>query len=101
MLPLVGCGLLAVLFFRFILGGLFGNRANLARLTFAGTLLVANLALVLIIFGAFFIEVKLIPTLWLLLFISPISLLIGQRALSQADCSIGEWKGAAPKPKKD
>lgn len=93
LLPLVGCGLLAFLFFRFVLGGLFGNHANLGRLSFAGLLFIGNIALVLVIFGAFFIEVKLIPTLWLLLFISPISLIIGQKALSQADCNIGEWRG--------
>jgi hypothetical protein len=48
--------------------------------------------LILVIFTAFFIEVKLIPTLWLLLFLSPVSFFITQRALSSADCSIGDFK---------
>ncbi len=104
-LPLVGCGLLGVLFFQFLMSGLFGNRANLSKMSFMGLLFSGSIALVLVIFGAFFVEVKLIPTLWLLLFISPVILMIGQRALSQADCTVPEWRGGqaaiAPKAKKE
>lgn len=46
---------------------------------------------ILAIFAAFFIEVKLVPTLWLLLFISPVVLFISHRALVQADCQIPEY----------
>jgi hypothetical protein len=77
---------------RFVAQGLFGNRANLANLSFKGLLFLGNLALILVIFGAFFIEVKLIPTLWLLLFLSPITFFISQRALAEADCTIAEYK---------
>lgn len=91
-LPLVGSALLFFAFLRYI-GHLFGaGRANLSRLSFWGLLFSANLLLILVIFTAFFIEVKLIPTLWLLLFISPVSLFIAQRALSQADCTVGEFR---------
>lgn len=91
-LPLVGSGSLVFLFLRFVTAGLFGNRANLSNLSFKGVLFLANLLLILVIFGAFFIEVKLIPTLWLLLFLSPITFFISQRALTEADCTIGDFK---------
>ena len=74
--PLIGCGLLVALFLRFVAGGLLGNRGNLSNLSFTGVLFLGNLALILVIFTAFFIEVKLIPTLWLLLFLSPITFFV-------------------------
>jgi uncharacterized protein (DUF983 family) len=46
------------------------------------------------IFTAFWIEVKLIPTLWILLFISPFALIISYYALQSADCTIGEFRAA-------
>jgi Oligosaccharyltransferase subunit Ribophorin II len=92
LLPLVGCGLLVFAFLRYF-GHLFtAGRANLSRLSFWGLLFVANLLVILLIFTAFFIEVKLIPILWLLLFISPVSFFIANRALTQADCVIGEFR---------
>lgn len=94
-LPLLGCGVLVFLFLRFVTAGLFGNRANLSALSFKGLLFLGNLFLILAIFTAFFIEVKLIPTLWLLLFLSPVTFFIAQRALTEADCSIGEFKAGA------
>jgi hypothetical protein len=66
--------------------------ANLSRLSFSGILFLGNLLLILVIFTAFFIEVKLIPTLCLLLFISPLSLFLGFRALAQADCTVGDFR---------
>ena len=90
--PLIGCGLLVFLFLRFVAGGLLGNRGNLSNLSFKGILFIGNLALILVIFAAFFIEVKLIPTLWLLLFLSPITFFISQRGLADSDCSIGEFR---------
>jgi hypothetical protein len=96
--PLVGCGLLVALFLRFVAGGLLGNRGNLSNLSFTGVLFLGNLALILVIFTAFFIEVKLIPTLWLLLFLSPITFFVAQRGLADADCSIGEFRQPANQP---
>jgi hypothetical protein len=83
-----------VFFFLRFIGSLFANRANLSRLNFSGILFLGNLLLILFIFTAFFIEVKLIPTLWLLLFISPISFFLAQRAFQTADCTIGEFRPA-------
>lgn len=57
-----------------------------------GLLLILNVALILGIFTAFWIEIKLIPILWLLAFISPITFLIINKALISADCEIGEFK---------
>ena len=95
-LPLLGCGALVFLFLRFVATGIFGNRANLSTLSFKGVLFLANLLLILVIFAAFFVEVKLIPTLWLLLFLSPATFFIAQKALAEADCSIGEFKAGPP-----
>jgi hypothetical protein len=80
------------LFIRYVAGDLLGNRGNLRNLSFKGILFIGNLALILVIFAAFFIEVKLIPTLWLLLFLSPVAFFISQRGLADADCSIGEFR---------
>jgi hypothetical protein len=52
------------------------------------------------IFTAFWIEVKLIPIMWILLFISPVVLLISYKALQDADCTIGEFR-ASGKRKND
>ena len=75
-LPLIGSAVLVFLFLRFVVSGLMANRANLSRVNFWGLLFILNLLLILVIFTAFFIEVKLIPILWLLLFLSPISFFI-------------------------
>lgn len=80
-------------------GRLFSAHANIRNLNFSGFLFLGNLLLILTIFAAFFIEVKLIPILWLLLFLSVPTFIIAQRALSSADCSIGEFK-AQPAIKK-
>jgi hypothetical protein len=69
---------------------LFANRANLGGLNFSGILFLLNLLVILLIFTAFWVEVKLIPTLWLLLFLSPVTFFLAQRALSSADCTIGD-----------
>jgi hypothetical protein len=81
-LPLVGSALLFFAFIKYITHLFGAGRANFSRLSFWGILFSLNLLLILVIFTAFFIEVKLIPTLWLLLFISPVTLFIAQRALS-------------------
>jgi hypothetical protein len=44
------------------------------------------------IFTAFWVQVKLIPTLWILLFISPVSFIIVNKALINADCNIGDFR---------
>ncbi len=91
-LPLIGSALLVLAFFKYVTHLFTAGRANLSRLSFWGLLFLGNLLLILVIFSAFFIEVKLIPTLWLLLFISPVSLFLGFRALAQADCTVAEFR---------
>jgi hypothetical protein len=91
-LPLIGSSLLVFTFLKYFSHLFTAGRANLSRLSFWGVLFLGNLLLILMIFTAFFIEVKLIPTLWLLLFISPLSLFLGFRALAQADCTVGDFR---------
>lgn len=55
----------------------------------------------MVIFTAFFIEVKLIPVLWILLFISGPTFFIAQRALSQSDTTLGEFKNPQTKKRVD
>jgi hypothetical protein len=98
-LPIVGCGALVFFFLNFVTRFLFGN-GSLTGLTFKGFLFIANLILIMVIFTSFFIEVKLIPTLWLLLFLSPITFFISQRALTEADCTIGEYNAPSIEDKK-
>ena len=83
----MGAAGLVIAFLRFF-QSLFANKANLSNLNLWGVLFLGNLLLILFIFTAFFIEVKLIPTLWLLLFLSPVTFFLAQRALSSADCAI-------------
>ncbi len=50
------------------------------------------------IFTAFWVSVKLIPILWILLFISPVLLFISNKALVEVDMSIPEYRvGGAKK----
>ena len=51
-----------------------------------------NILVIYLILTAFWVEVKLIPTLKVLAAISPITLFIIRRALISADCSVGEFK---------
>jgi O-antigen/teichoic acid export membrane protein len=86
-------------FLRFI-GSLAANRANLGQLSFSGVLFLATLLLILFIFTAFWVEVKLIPTLWLLLFLSPVIFFLSRNGLAAADCSIGtDFKPTGVDPK--
>ncbi|CDW80313.1 dolichyl-diphosphooligosaccharide--protein glycosyltransferase subunit 2-like [Stylonychia lemnae] len=98
-LPLIGLSLITAVFGQYVLY-LLGNKANLSKLTFTGTLFILTILLILLIFTAFWIEVKLIPTLWLLLFISPVVFLICQRGLIQADCTIPEYRAQIQGSKK-
>ena len=91
-LPLIGSLVLVYAFFKYFAHLFTAGRANLSRLSFWGVMFLGNLLLILVIFAAFFIEVKLIPTLWLLLFISPVSLFLAFRALAQADCTVAEFR---------
>lgn len=68
----------------------FAQAANLSNLSLMGVVFLANILVIMGIFTMFWVEVKLIPTLWILTAISPISFFIINRGLITADCSIGE-----------
>lgn len=85
--------MIAVAFLKYV-AFMFENKANLSKLSLSGILFILTLLAILGIFSAFFIKVKLVPTLWLLLFISPVVLFISHRALTQADCQIPEYRAA-------
>jgi len=67
-------------------------RPNLNKLSFMGVLFLLTVALILAIFVMFWVQVKLITTLWILLAISPVAFVIINKALIEADCNIEEFK---------
>ena len=63
--------------------------ANLARLDFWGALMLANIALVLAVILAFWVEVRLTDTLWTLLFLVPVTLFLFNKGLAgAANCDV-------------
>ncbi len=55
-----------------------------------GLIFLVNILVILGIFTMFWCSVKLIPTLWILSALSPISLFIMNKGLIVADCNIPE-----------
>ena len=88
---MVGVALISLAFLNY-LKNVFANRANLSKLNFIGFLMTLNILVILGIFTMFWFSVKLIPTLWILAAISPISFFIINKGLISADCSIAEYK---------
>lgn len=59
------------------------------RMDFWGTLLTVNILVLLGVIVAFWVSINLVDTLWLLLALSPFSLLIFSKGLAgSADCEI-------------
>mmetsp|Transcript_34399 Transcript_34399/g.33603 ORF Transcript_34399/g.33603 Transcript_34399/m.33603 type:complete len:158 (+) Transcript_34399:1523-1996(+) len=87
----VGLGGIGVAFL-FYLKQIISLNSNLNKLSFKGVLLLVTVLLILGVFTMFWISVRLITTLWILLAISPIVFLVMNQALVEADCTIEEVK---------
>jgi hypothetical protein len=85
--PLAFSGVLVVMFLIFV-GQVFANQGNLTNLTFFGLLFVLNYLLVLGVIVAFWIEINLVNTLWILLALSPITLVTMNAGLVPELCEI-------------
>ena len=86
--------------FLYFLKSTFSYSSNVSKIDFFGFLMLVNILVILGIFSLFYWKVKLIPTLWILSAVAPISFFIVNKALITADCNIGEVR-VAGKAKKE
>ena len=69
------------------------QKVNLGRLDFWGAVMLANIAVILAVIVAFWVQVNLIDTLWTLLFLIPITLFTFNKGLGgAASCKIEEQR---------
>jgi hypothetical protein len=64
------------------------NHANLSNLSFWGLVFAVNYVGILAIIVAFWIEVNLVNTLWILLAVSPITLFTMNKGLTPENCHV-------------
>jgi len=91
MLPLAFCGVLVVLFLNYV-GQLTANKVNLNGMSFGGFLFMMNYLLILGVIVAFWIEINLVNTLWILLALSPVTLWTMNSGLTPDNCHVPEFK---------
>ena len=86
-IPLVFSGLLTFGLFVFI-GSLYNNGANLSKLGGAGLLFLLNYLAIYGVIVAFWIEINLVNTLWILVGMTPVTLFTMHIGLREEDCEI-------------
>ena len=91
LVPLVACGVLAVLFLRFFTG-LYSQGANLGDLSFWGVLFLASYLGVYAVIVAFWVKVNLIITLWTLVALVLPVLFLMNKGLTADNCHISDFK---------
>jgi len=87
MMPMIGSGILVVLFGYFLIQ-LPSNGVNLSNFSFSGLIFTLNYLLILTVIVAFWIEVNLVNTLWILVFLSPFTLISMNMGLSAENCHV-------------
>jgi len=87
LIPLVFCGILSLCFLVFFIS-IFNAKANLGNFSFKGFLFVLNYMAVIAVIVAFWIEVNLVNTLWILLAATPVTLFLMNTAIRPEDCLI-------------
>mmetsp|Transcript_17492 Transcript_17492/g.29448 ORF Transcript_17492/g.29448 Transcript_17492/m.29448 type:complete len:173 (+) Transcript_17492:1693-2211(+) len=100
LVPLVFCGMLATLFLYF-LGQIFGNGSNLKNMSFGGMLFSLNYLAIMGVIVAFWIEINLVNTLWILAALTPVTLFTMNLGLTPENCHIPDFflKTSASKQK--
>ena len=88
--PFAFCGILGLLFFNFF-GSLFSNQANLKNMSFFGMLFVLNYLLILGVIVAFWIQVNLVNTLWILAALAPVTLFTMNKGLTPENCHVSDF----------
>lgn len=86
-IPLVFCGIIGFCFMVYFTS-VFSNNANLKNLGFMGLLFVLNYFAIYAIILAFWIEVNLVNTLWILLAATPVTLFLMNAGIAPEDCAI-------------
>jgi hypothetical protein len=95
--PMAISALTVGLFFHFFVK-LYSNGSNLSAFSFWGLIFSLNFLGILGMIVAFWIKINLVNTLWILLFLSPITLFTMNKGLTADNCHIS---GFYSKPKKD
>ena len=87
-LTFIFVGLILVVFIHYLMI-VKSTRANLKKLDFWGFLMIVNMMAIMGVIIAFWVEVNLITTLWILLFLAPFTLFIFSQGLAgSADCEV-------------
>ena len=89
-MPLAFSAVIGLLFVVYT-GQLFATGANLSNLSVWGLIFALNTLGVLGVIIAFWIEVNLVNTLWILLGLSPVTLFVMNKGLTPANCHISEF----------
>ena len=97
-IPLVASAGVIVIFFWFF-GQLYTIGANLNSFSFWGLLFSLNYFAVLMVIVAFWIEINLVNTLWIMLALSPVTLFTMNQGLTADNCHISSYM--KPKTKRD
>jgi len=78
---------------------MFSNHANWTNFSFWGFLFALNYLVILAIIVAFWVEVNLVNTLWILLAVSPITLFTMNKGLTPENCHVPGFSKEAKKEK--
>lgn len=89
--PLVFSALIGSLLL-FYVTKVYENQANLSNITFWGFLFTLNYLVVLFVIVAFWIQVNLINTLWILLALTPVTLLTMNYGLTPESCHVSNFQ---------
>lgn len=87
LIPMIFSGIIGVCFLVFFTS-IFSNQANLKNINFMGLLFVLNYLAIIGIIVAFWIEVNLVNTLWILLAATPVTLFSMNKGIAPEDCAI-------------
>ena len=90
-IPLIFSCIIAVVFLWFVIS-IYSNGSNLSNMTIWGFLFTLTYMAIILIIVAFWIQINLINTLWMLLAMTPITLFMMNKGLTPDNCQIPPFK---------
>lgn len=90
-IPLIFSGILVVGFLVFC-SSVFSNHANLNNISVGGLVFIVNYLAIYVVIIAFWIEINLVNTLWILLGLAPITLGTMHMGLTKEGCEVSAFK---------
>ena len=87
LVPLVATVMIVSLFLYYV-GQIYACQANLSKLSFWGFVFTLNYIGILAIIVAFWVEINLVNTLWILLAVTPVTLFTMNKGLTPENCHV-------------